>query len=64
MACSDLDRQIAVLMNCDLISEAEVRDLCSKAREILFEESNVQRVDPPVTVRLQFWDLSQSDFSM
>jgi len=27
-----------------------VKDLCNKAREILVEESNVQRVDAPVTV--------------
>ena len=31
--------------------EAEVKALCAKAREILVEESNVQRVDAPVTVR-------------
>lgn len=30
--------------------EADVRVLCEKAREILMEESNVQRVDAPVTV--------------
>jgi len=27
-----------------------VKSLCAKAREILVEESNVQRVDSPVTV--------------
>jgi hypothetical protein len=27
-----------------------VKALCAKAREILIEESNVQRVDAPVTV--------------
>lgn len=32
--------------------EAEVKALCAKAREILVEESNVQRVDSPVTVRI------------
>lgn len=47
---SDLDRQIAVLRECKLISEAEVKALCAKAREILIEESNVQFVDAPVTV--------------
>jgi hypothetical protein len=30
-----------------------VQTLCAKAREILVEESNVQRVDAPVTVRLR-----------
>ena len=35
---------------CEYIKEAEVKALCAKAREILVEESNVQRVDAPVTV--------------
>uniref|UniRef100_A0A1I8F5K7 Serine/threonine-protein phosphatase n=1 Tax=Macrostomum lignano TaxID=282301 RepID=A0A1I8F5K7_9PLAT len=35
---------------CELITEAEVKALCGKAREILIEESNVQCVDAPVTV--------------
>lgn len=48
---SDLDRQIAQLRRCELIKEPEVKALCVKAREILVEESNVQRIDPPVTVR-------------
>jgi len=49
--CSDLDRQIEQLRRCEYIKEAEVKALCAKAREILVEESNVQRVDAPVTVR-------------
>ena len=48
---SDLDRQIEQLRRCEYIKEAEVKALCAKAREILVEESNVQRVDAPVTVR-------------
>lgn len=48
---SDLDRQIEQLKRCEIIREAEVKALCAKAREILVEESNVQRVDSPVTVR-------------
>ena len=48
---SDLDRQIEQLRRCEIIKESEVKALCSKAREILVEESNVQRVDSPVTVR-------------
>ncbi len=47
---SDLDRQIEQLRNCEIIKESEVKTLCAKAREILVEESNVQRVDAPVTV--------------
>lgn len=50
---SDLDRQIEQLKKCEIITENEVKALCSKAREILVEESNVQRVDAPVTVSIQ-----------
>ena len=51
---SDLDRQIEQLRRCEIIKESEVKSLCSKAREILVEESNVQRVDSPVTVSLLY----------
>lgn len=47
---SDLDNQIERLRKCDFIKESEVKALCAKAREILIEESNVQKVDAPVTV--------------
>jgi serine/threonine-protein phosphatase 4 catalytic subunit len=47
---SDLDKQIEQLRQCRLIKESEVKQLCSRAKEILVEESNVQRVDAPVTV--------------
>ncbi|KAJ3228397.1 Serine/threonine-protein phosphatase 4 catalytic subunit [Clydaea vesicula] len=60
---SDLDRQISLLNKCQLIKESEVKDLCQKAREILIEESNVQRVDAPVTIcgdiHGQFFDLQE-----
>ena len=49
---SDLDRQIEQLRRCEIIKESEVKALCAKAREILVEESNVQRVDSPVTVSI------------
>ena len=49
-ATGDLDRQIEQLKRCEIIRESEVKALCAKAREILVEESNVQRVDCPVTV--------------
>ncbi|XP_010270109.1 PREDICTED: serine/threonine-protein phosphatase PP-X isozyme 2-like isoform X2 [Nelumbo nucifera] len=48
---SDLDRQIEQLRKCEPLKESEVKALCLKAMEILVEESNVQRVDAPVTVR-------------
>lgn len=47
---SDLDRQIELLQRCECIKESEVKLLCQKACELLSEESNVQRVDAPVTV--------------
>lgn len=60
---SDLDRQIEQLRRCEVIKESEVKDLCNKAREILVEESNVQRVDAPVTIcgdiHGQFYDLKE-----
>ena len=50
MSSNDIDKQIEKLQNDVLITEAEVRELCNKAREILIEESNIQKVDTPVTV--------------
>jgi hypothetical protein len=47
---SDLDRMIATLRRCEVLKESEVKVLCQKAMEILVEESNVQRIDSPVTV--------------
>lgn len=46
----NLDKQIEQLKRCEIITESQVKALCAKAREILVEESNVQRVDAPVTV--------------
>jgi serine/threonine-protein phosphatase 4 catalytic subunit len=47
---SDLDEQIERLKRCEYLKESEVKALCDKAREILIDESNVQRVDEPVTI--------------
>lgn len=47
---SDLDWQIEQLCCCEFIKESEVKVLCVKVREILVEESNVQRVDLLVIV--------------
>ncbi|KAL5988008.1 Serine/threonine-protein phosphatase PP-X isozyme 2 [Asimina triloba] len=51
---SDLDRQIEQLKRCEPLKESEVKALCLKAMEILVEESNVQRVDTPVTIANAF----------
>ena len=48
---SDLDRQIEQLRRCEYLKESEVKALCMRAQEILIDESNVQRVDAPLTVR-------------
>jgi serine/threonine-protein phosphatase 4 catalytic subunit len=51
---TDLDEQIERLRKCQYLKEQEVKALCDRAREILTEENNVQRVDSPVTVRAVF----------
>ncbi|CAL9758702.1 unnamed protein product [Musa acuminata subsp. burmannicoides] len=60
---SDLDRQIEQLKRCEPLKESEVKALCLKAIEILVEESNVQRVDAPVTIcgdiHGQFYDMKE-----
>lgn len=50
MCNSSLDEQIERLRRCEYLREGEVKALCLRAREILVDESNVQRVDAPVTV--------------
>jgi len=50
----DLDDQIERLKRCEYLKESEVKALCDKAREILIDESNVQRVDAPVTVSFKY----------
>jgi serine/threonine-protein phosphatase 2A catalytic subunit len=47
---SGLDAQIEQLMKCQPLSEANVKELCEKAKEILSQESNTQPVGCPVTV--------------
>jgi diadenosine tetraphosphatase ApaH/serine/threonine PP2A family protein phosphatase len=61
MSSSDLDAMIETLRRCEILKESEVKLLCGKAMEILVEESNVQRIDSPVTIcgdiHGQFFDL-------
>ena len=52
---SCLDDQIERLKRCEYLREGEVKALCLRAREILVDESNVQRVDAPVTVSSFRW---------
>ncbi|KAI0396270.1 putative serine/threonine protein phosphatase [Xylariaceae sp. FL0594] len=60
---SDLDKAIAQLRACRPIPEAQVREVCHKAREILIEEANVVTVTAPVTIcgdiHGQFHDLME-----
>jgi len=50
VATADLDRQIATLKSCKVITEAEVKALCDKAKEILLQEPNVHHVQAPITI--------------
>ena len=54
---SCLDEQIERLKRCEYLREGEVKALCLRAREILVDESNVQRVDALVTVRFMYISL-------
>lgn len=58
---SELTKQLSILRNCKLLSEGEIRELCSKAREILVKEPNVVEIAPPVSIcgdlHGQFYDL-------
>ncbi|WFD35739.1 protein-serine/threonine phosphatase [Malassezia cuniculi] len=60
---SDLDRYIEQLKRCEPLAEEDAKNLCMRAREILIEESNIQRIDAPVTVcgdiHGQFFDLME-----
>lgn len=48
---SNLDKQIATLKKCELLSESQVKSLCDKALELFVEEANVEPVYAPVTVQ-------------
>ena len=57
------DEQISRLLECKPLPESEVRSLCTKAKEVLVKESNVQPVRAPVTIcgdiHGQFHDLKE-----
>lgn len=46
----DVDGWIEQLKRCEHLDECEVKLLCSKAREILVDEANVQAIASPVTI--------------
>ena len=46
----DIDSILEALRRYELPKESEVNQLCSKAKEILVEESNIQKIDSPVTI--------------
>ena len=47
----DLDKWIAKLKGGEFLAEEELKALCELVKEVLVEESNVQPVSSPVTVR-------------
>ena len=59
----DLDACIESLLNCNPLSEEEVKQLCEVAKGILTHEKNVQPVRTPVTIcgdiHGQFYDLKE-----
>ena len=48
----DVNEWIEQLKKCEYIKESEVKALCTRAKEILQQESNVQNVESPVTVSI------------
>jgi serine/threonine-protein phosphatase 2A catalytic subunit len=60
---SILDKHIETLMECKPLSEADVKQLCERAKETLIQESNVSVVRAPVTIcgdiHGQFHDLKE-----
>jgi diadenosine tetraphosphatase ApaH/serine/threonine PP2A family protein phosphatase len=57
----DIDNYIETIRRCQILQEADLKKLCEKVKEYLFEELNVQPVCSPVTIcgdiHGQFYDL-------
>ncbi|CAL58571.1 Serine/threonine-specific protein phosphatase/bis(5-nucleosyl)-tetraphosphatase [Ostreococcus tauri] len=50
MPALDLDAALAKIKRCEPLDEQELKALCSRVKELLVEESNVQSIHSPVTV--------------
>ncbi|KAG7742526.1 hypothetical protein KL923_000141 [Ogataea haglerorum] len=46
----DLDKIIRDVRKCKIVPENDIQELCFLAQELLIQESNIQLVDPPVTI--------------
>lgn len=57
---NDVNQWIEQLKKCEYIKENEVKALCTRAKEILSEESNVQVVESPVTVSRRYFNFARS----
>ncbi|KNC52391.1 serine/threonine protein phosphatase [Thecamonas trahens ATCC 50062] len=57
----DVDKCLEKLKRCELLSQATIKDICTRVIDVLLDESNVCEVDAPVTVvgdvHGQFYDL-------
>lgn len=47
----DLDKWVEIVKDCKYLPENDLKKLCDIVVEILMEESNIQPVSSPVTVR-------------
>ena len=58
---AEVDKWIATLKQCKCLDERNVRTLCNKVKELLFEESNVHETRAPVIIcgdiHGQFYDV-------
>ena len=59
----DIDHLLTTLFSGNLITEAEVKELCEKVIEILDKEPNIQKVSSPITIcgdiHGQYYDLKK-----